>query len=62
MSWDIYGNPLRSGYCEVHPDVHESWPCAHCMEEEAERRAYLQAEADYYRRQEEQADAPEAVQ
>lgn len=33
MSWDIYGNPLRRGYCEVHPDVHEEYPCRYCMAE-----------------------------
>lgn len=31
MSWDIYGNPLRRGYCEVHPDVHQEYPCSICM-------------------------------
>lgn len=36
MSWDIYGNPLRRGYCEVHPNVHEEYPCSLC---EAEIRA-----------------------
>lgn len=33
MSWDIYGNPLRRGYCEVHPNVHEEYPCSICMAE-----------------------------
>lgn len=30
MSFDIYGNPLRPGYCECHPDVREPWPCRDC--------------------------------
>lgn len=33
MSWDIYGNPLRRGHCEVHPHVHEEYPCSVCMSE-----------------------------
>jgi len=31
MSWDIYGNPLRRGHCEVHPHVHEEYPCSLCL-------------------------------
>lgn len=27
---DIYGQRLRSGYCEVHPDVPEPYPCSIC--------------------------------
>lgn len=41
MSWDIYGNPLRRGHCEVHPTVAEPYPCFACHEEraiEAERQ------------------------
>ena len=34
MSFDIYGNHLRPGYCEVHPDVHESFPCHYCRNED----------------------------
>lgn len=34
MSFDIYGNHLRPGYCEVHPDVHESFPCHYCRDED----------------------------
>ena len=37
MSWDIYGNPLRKGHCEVHPWVHEEYPCPVCYSESAER-------------------------
>ena len=39
MAWTIYGTPLRPGYCEAHPDVHEEWPCYldREMAEEAER-------------------------
>ncbi len=31
MAFDIYGNHLRPGYCEVHPDVRESYPCSECV-------------------------------
>lgn len=30
MGFDIYGNHLRPGYCEVHPDVPEEYPCRLC--------------------------------
>lgn len=33
MAWDIYGNPLERGHCEVHPHVHEEYPCCVCMSE-----------------------------
>jgi len=26
MSWDIYGQPLARGQCEVHPHIHEEYP------------------------------------
>lgn len=44
MSFDIYGNHLRPGYCEVHPDHRGTYPCDLCEEREQD---------DYYRRQEE---------
>lgn len=33
MSYDIYGNTLKRGYCEVHPYVNESYPCSLCYKE-----------------------------
>jgi len=33
MPYDIYGNPLRRGYCEVHPNVREKYPCSECFYE-----------------------------
>ena len=33
MSWDIYGNTLTRGHCEVHPQVAEEYPCFVCLEE-----------------------------
>lgn len=38
MTYDIYGNPLRRGYCEVHPDVAEEYPCYQCLLDEGEKR------------------------
>ena len=31
MPWDIYGERLTPGYCEVHPHVHEEYPCSVCL-------------------------------
>lgn len=33
MSWDIYGNPLTQGHCEVHPHVAEEYPCFVCIDD-----------------------------
>ena len=33
MSFDIYGNNLARGHCEVHPHVAEEYPCSLCMAE-----------------------------
>lgn len=49
MAYDIYGNHLKPGYCEVHPDVPEPYPCYRCYQEREE-------EDDYYRYLEEQAE------
>lgn len=35
MAYDIYGNNLRKGYCEVHPYVYEEYPCYICLQESA---------------------------
>ena len=56
MGYDIYGEPLRPGHCEVHPHVHEEYPCSLCITElepisKKQRVAYLEgAEHDYQRR------------
>ena len=31
MSFDIHGNSLRRGHCEVHPHVAEEYPCFVCI-------------------------------
>lgn len=64
MSYDIYGNNLRPGHCEVHPSVHEEYPCSVCMMENDLRRKQKQEyEADmakerdaYYEEQRKQYD------
>jgi len=33
MSFDIYGNRLERGFCEVHPHVRQEYPCDLCMNE-----------------------------
>jgi hypothetical protein len=33
MPWDIFGNLLCPGYCEVHPHIHEEYPCSLCIVE-----------------------------
>lgn len=38
MAFDIYGNVLRPGYCEVHPNVSESYPCSVCYAESKARQ------------------------
>lgn len=56
MSFDIYGERLSSGHCEVHPWVHAEYPCPVCMadndkrrrEKEEERRYHREMEKDYY--------------
>lgn len=35
--WDIYGNHLKPGHCEVHPHVAQSYPCSTCNAEQIER-------------------------
>ena len=36
MAFDIYGNVLRPGHCEVHPDVAEPYPCWYCRAESSQ--------------------------
>ena len=49
MSWDIYGNPLARGHCEVHPHIHEEYPCSICLSEIRQReQATQQSETEHY--------------
>lgn len=52
--WDIYGEPLERGHCEVHPWVHEEYPCPVCIGEHKSRK---QQEQEYAKHCEEQAAA-----
>ena len=38
VNYDIYGDELRSGHCEVHPFVHEPFPCYLCMMQDDENQ------------------------
>lgn len=48
MSYDIWGNPLARGHCEVHPHVHEEYPCSVCLSEKRHReQESQQSEVEY---------------
>lgn len=47
MAFDIYGNNLRRGHCEVHPNVHEEYPCALCCAEKQNYDAQQHAQSAY---------------
>ncbi|TDD77118.1 hypothetical protein [Flavobacterium caseinilyticum] len=53
MAYDIYGNDLRRGYCEVHPHVHQEYPCDICcreIEQSNRQNEYnKQMQKDYYK-------------
>ena len=38
MQFDIYGERLRSGFCEVHPWVAMEYPCSQCYAEHESNR------------------------
>lgn len=55
MSWDIHGEPLAPGCCEVHPWVREPFPCGICVadsrryeEQRQEEEAFWHAQQDEY--------------
>lgn len=61
MPFDIYGESLRRGYCEVHPHVNQSYPCDLCYaehdrqsEKEREKKQYEAMEREMYAEQERQ--------
>lgn len=51
MAYDIHGNHLQPGHCEVHPWVHQSYPCSICISENnrdvQRRKADYQAQTEY---------------
>ncbi len=58
MSWDIYGEKLERGHCEVHPWVGEEYPCTICINTQENNRkqeeAYRQHELEWYKAIEEE--------
>ena len=38
MAYDIYGDHLRPGHCEVHPDITEDYPCSECLAQQSRHR------------------------
>lgn len=49
MAYDIYGNILTKGYCEVHPGIPEEYPCFQCVESQKHHEEFLReqpADAD----------------
>jgi hypothetical protein len=61
MAWDIYGNRLRKGFCEVHPWVGEEYPCSLCNQD-IDKRKREQQEYDAYCRAEQKAYAESFVE
>ena len=52
MAWDIYGERLERGHCEVHPHVGEEYPCSLCLNESSKRQQEGQMARDYQRHME----------
>lgn len=55
MPYDIYGQDLRNGFCEVHPYVEQEYPCQICCQEierekqrQRENREYQQSLNEHY--------------
>ena len=53
MAFDIYGDVLRRGHCEVHPHVHEDYPCGLCLAESTSKK---QLEREYAKQCEQEAN------
>lgn len=52
MRYDIYGQNLASGHCEVHPWVGETYPCSLCYAEsmlkhDPRQKEYKSVEAEH---------------
>jgi len=48
MAFDIYGENLRRGHCEVHPHVHEEYPCSVCIAEAEQREQRQGRDEQHY--------------
>ena len=53
MAFDIYGNGLIPGYCEVHPQVNEEYPCLLCRMDEYKHPMNKQKELEIQKEYEE---------
>jgi|GEM_PF-6882202 len=49
MNWDIYGDRLTQGHCEVHPYVAEEYPCSVCLAESAQRAIDRDRELEHHK-------------
>jgi hypothetical protein len=56
MGWDIYGERLTPGHCEVHPWVAQGYPCSICdienERDQVNRKQFMDAEREYYEQME----------
>ena len=48
MPFDIFGENLRAGHCEVHPWVHEGYPCSVCISESNQRSSQKDSDDKQY--------------
>jgi len=53
MAFDIYGQHLQRGHCEVHPWVHSEYPCPVCLSESDKRRREKEDEKKMWKDMEE---------
>lgn len=53
MSFDIYGEWLQPGHCEVHPYIHEEYPCSACLASRKRKQRDKRAEQEHWAREEE---------
>lgn len=49
--WDIYGQPLKRGHCEVHSWINEEYPCSLCMSEKKQKDMEEKQSEQYYEAQ-----------
>lgn len=48
MAYDIYGNHLHNGNCEVHPWITEEYPCYVCRQQDLETQRQRKMEKQMY--------------
>ena len=62
MPYDIYGNNLRNGFCEVHPYVEQEYPCQICCQEIEREKQRQQENREHSQLQNEQYSLHIALQ